>query len=400
MARILMVWELGSGMGHMDRMLVIARALRERHHDVRFALRDLSRAHSRIAAEGFMMMQTPVWLPHMGNPPRLGNYSAILASAGWLSPPGLAGLIVGWRSLFSLIKPDLIICDHAPTALLAARGQDFLTLAVGNSFEVPPVGDHFPPMAYWLEGEEERCPTYDSIVLTSCNEALKLLGDQQLKKLPDLFSHAHQAIVSLPQFNHYKGYPKNQLVLGPAFVDNVGLPAVWPNQRANQSTSKIFAYLAPTYSGFEPLMTAIKSSGITALVHAKGISAAAASRLGGSNIRFESNAIRLDEALPQAQIVVSHASLGTVCAAALAGKVQLGLPQHMEQEMVSRCLVETGAGIAVPVGSKDVNYSELLRRLTTDPKFALAAKELQTQNADQSASLTGKMAAQWIESLL
>jgi UDP:flavonoid glycosyltransferase YjiC (YdhE family) len=178
------------------------------------------------------------------------------------------------------------------------------------------------------------------------------------------------------------------------------LPALWPNQSADQSASKIFAYLAPTHSGFEPLMRAIKSSQITALVHAKGISAAAASSLGGPNIRFESNAIRLDEVLPQAQIVISHASLGTVCAAALAGKVQLGLPQHMEQEMVGRRLVETGVGIAVPVGSKDVNYSELLRRLSTDPNFPAAAKELQAKNTNQTATLTGKRAAQWIESLL
>jgi UDP-N-acetylglucosamine transferase subunit ALG13 len=403
MARVLMVWEMGSGMGHMDRMLITARALRDRGHEVRIALRDLSRAHTRIAADGFMMMQTPVWLPQMGNPPRLGNYAAVLASAGWLSPVGLAGLVVGWRSLFALNQPDLIICDHAPTAILASRGSGILTLAMGNSFELPPLGDNFPAMAYWVAGEHALCPTYDSVLLGSCNKALEILGEPPLAKLTDLFAHTHQALVSMPEFNHYAGYRTDTKMLGPAYIDNVGIAPVWPVDVTTPERPKIFAYLSPTYFGFEPLMHAIKASGLVSLIHAKGISAQVAARLGGSNMRFESTAVRMDEVLKMASIVVSHASLGTVCAAALAGKIQLGLPQHTEQEMVSRRLIETGVGLAVPStnqGTQSVDFGKILQRLINEPSFAVSAKALAQKSIGLSSSNTGDGAVEWIESFL
>jgi hypothetical protein len=409
MARVLMVWEMGSGMGHMDRMLITARALRDRGHEVRIALRDLSRAHTRIAADGFMMMQTPVWLPQMANPPRLGNYAAVLASAGWLSPIGLAGLVVGWRSLFTLNQPDLIICDHAPTAILASRGSSILTLAMGNSFELPPLGNNFPAMAYWVEGEQAHCATYDSVLLSSCNKALKILGEAPLGKLTDLFAHTHQALVSMPEFNHYPAHQSDVKMLGPAYIDNVGIAPVWPADVSQPERPKIFAYLSPTYAGFEPLMHAIKASGHAALIHAKGISAQSAGRLGGLNMRFESTAVRMDEVLKLADIVVSHASLGTVCAAALAGKIQLGLPQHTEQEMVSRRLIESGVGLAVPAithtaqttqATQGVDFGKLLQRLINEPSFAISATALAQKSIGLSSSNTGDKAVEWIESFL
>jgi UDP:flavonoid glycosyltransferase YjiC (YdhE family) len=383
----------------MDRMLVVARALRQRGHEVRLALKDLSRAYNRIAADGFTMMQSPVWLPQMTNPPRLGNFSAILASAGWLNSPGLAGLITGWRTLFDLNQPDAIICDHAPTAILSARGLGVPTFALGNSFEVPPIQKHFPPMAYWLTGEAAQCTAYDARLLGPTNEALAIVGDPPLRSMTALFEGVHQGVVSIPELTHYLTYPVGTAMLGPAFVDDVGQAPNWP-LGATPEGKKIFAYVSPTYHGFEALMAAMKASGLSTLVHAKGISPQAAERLGGATMRLEVNALRMDQVLQDADIIVSHASVGVASAAALAGKIQLGLPQHMEQEMVSRRLVQTGAGLAVPVGTKDADFKGLLARLMGETQFAQAALKLAQQCVGLSPSLTGERAADFVESVI
>jgi UDP:flavonoid glycosyltransferase YjiC (YdhE family) len=399
MARVLMVWELGSGMGHMDRMLICARALRLRGHEVRMALKDLSRAHHRIAADGFMMMQSPVWLPQMANPPRLANFAAILASAGWLNSPGLAGLVTGWRSLFDLNQPDAIICDHAPTAILAARGRPTPVFAVGYSFEVPPVQKYFPAMNYWNAEEEAHCASYDARVLAPTNEALALLGDPPLQRLTALFDDVHQAIVSIPELAHYPQYPPGTKMFGPAFVDDIGQTPHWPPS-ATSGTPKVFAYVAPTYGGFDALIAAIKASGFCAIIHAKGLSPQAVERLNCPTVLFEANALRMAEVLREADIVISHASVGTVSAAALAGKIQLGLPQHMEQEMVGRRMVQSGIGLAVPVGTKGADFKQLLQRLHTEPHFAQAARELAHQSKGFSSHLTGERVADFVESVI
>lgn len=121
------------------------------------------------------MGQAPIWLPHMANPPRLGNYASVLAAAGWLDPAGLAALVCAWRTWLDLLQPDLLIADHAHTALLAARGRGLPVWAVGNSFELPPPGAHFPEMAWWDPAAEARCADDDARLLLSTNQALALL---------------------------------------------------------------------------------------------------------------------------------------------------------------------------------------------------------------------------------
>lgn len=396
MARILFAWELGSGLGHLDRMLVSARALRARGHDLRFALRDLSRAHLRLGSEGLAFGQAPVWLPTLGKPPRLNNFSAVLAAAGWLDPQGLAGLITGWQQLFDLHRPDLLICDHAPTALLASRGQPFATHMVGNSFEVPPAGEHFPALAFWNPDERAHCAASDALLLASTNQALALHGRDPLARLTGLMAHARQLIVSLPELAHYDGYPPGTAFLGPSYVGDSGLAPDWPAGDG----ARAFVYLAPTHQDFDAVMAALRHHGLRALVFARGLSADAASRLGWPGARFETQPLRVDATLAGADLVISHGSLGTVTAASLAGKPQLALPNHMEQLMVSRRLDLAGIGLATQPRSQGNDYIGLIGQLIAEPRFGAAARALAQRHAGATPGATGERLADLLTAAL
>jgi UDP:flavonoid glycosyltransferase YjiC (YdhE family) len=407
MSRILAAWEMGANMGHIDRLLMTARALRARGHEVVFALRDLSRAHGRVAAEGFAVLQAPVWLPRLTHPPRLGNYANVLAAAGWLDAPGLAGLLGAWRQLLALVQPQVLICDHAPTALLASRGWPGLAVwAIGNSFEVPPPGPHFPSMLLDDPADNARCPQYDAALLAPANQALALLGLPPLARLTDLFAHAHPALASVPELGHYSGYPEGTCWAGPSYVGDAGVAPQWPAGEGPRA----FVYLSPTHVGFRPLVEALHAQGVRALVHAKGLSAEAAARLAGEQgrVRFEPQPVQVDPAVAQADVVVSHASLGLTSAALVAGKPQLVLPTHAEQGMVARRVVHAGIGLALPVrqdglappgaaASSPPEPLPLLRRLLAEPTFARAAQALAQRHAGATPARTAQRLADLIE---
>jgi UDP:flavonoid glycosyltransferase YjiC (YdhE family) len=397
MSRILAVWEMGANLGHIDRMLTAARALRDRGHEVRFLLRDLARAHGRLADEGIAFGQAPIWLPRMANPPRLANYAAVLAAAGWLDAPGLAALLLAWRDAFALARPDVVLCDHAPTALLALRGLGIRTWAIGNGFEVPPVRDCFPPLALDNPAEAARCPGYDATVLPVANQALALVGSAPLARLPDLFSGIDKALVTLPELSHYgQGYGADVHWAGPAYVGDVGQAPTWPAGPG----PRVFAYLDPVHAAFDATMAALRDSGVAALVHAKGLSPQAAQRLGGPRLHFEASPLKVDEAVAGADLVVSHASLGVATAAALGGKPQLVLPSHAEQSMVARRLVEAGVARQVPLGQKDTPVRPLLDALLNEPRHAEAARALATRHAGATPRRTGETLANLIEATL
>lgn len=395
MSRILAVWEMGANLGHIDRLLVTARALRARGHEVRFLLRDLSRAHGRVAAEGFAMGQAPVWLPRLAHPPRLGNFAGVLAAAGWLDAPGLAGLLAGWRDAFALARPDAVLCDHAPTALLALRGTGITTWVLGDSFVLPPPGLHFPPL---LDDPQEpaRCAAYDATVLAPTNCALALLGDPPLSRLTDLFVPPHKALLSLPELAHFDGYLAGTEWVGPSYAGDVGAEPLWPQGDG----PRVFAYLDPAHAEFNKTMVALKALNVRALVHAKGLAPEAAQRLSGPRLRFEPAPLLMDRTVAGADVVLSHASLGTATAAALAGKPQLLLPSQPEQALVARRLVQSGLALQVVLGRAGVDVQALLARLLHEPAFADAARTLAARHAGANPQRTAERLAALVQATL
>lgn len=388
-----MVWEMGANMGHIDRLLLTARALRSRGHEVSFVLRDLSRAHGRVAAEGFAIGQAPVWLPKLANPPPLGSYTTVLAAAGWLDAQGLAGLISGWRRWYEVLRPDVLICDHSPTALLAARGLDMAVWAIGTSFELPPRGDYFPPMAYWEPGAGARGAADDALLLPMANDALARHGLAPLARLTDLFTGCHQAIASLPELAHYDGYDPDMPFCGPTYVGDSGVEPVWPGGTG----PKVFAYLNPTHTEFTRVIQALRELGVRALVHARGLSAAAAQQLGGPQLHFAAQPVKMDAALAEADLVVSHGGLGTATAAVLAGKPQLAIANHMEQLMTGRRLFTQGLGLVVPPGAPSPDWRRLMRQLLDEPRFAAAARVVAKRHHGETASGTAERLADRVE---
>jgi UDP:flavonoid glycosyltransferase YjiC (YdhE family) len=359
-------------------------------------LRDVSRAHSRLVPEGIGFGQAPVWLPRLANVPRLGNYANVLVSAGWLDPAGLASLILAWRQAIAEARPDVVVCDHAPTALLALRARPELPVwAVGSSFELPPLGASFPTMSDAPQ-DEPRAAAYDAVVLPEVNRALALLGEAPLGRLPDLFSGARIALVGLPELAHYtRAYGADVMWSGPLYEGDKGVEPNWPSGPG----ARIFAYLEPGHPAFEATVQALNRLQIRTIVHAKGLAPQAALRLAGRWVRFEPSPVKVDTAVAQSDGVISHASSGMVTAAALAGKPQLVLPNHAEQGMVARRLLALGAGVQVLPAELPMDMTQPLRKLLSED-LCSAAQALATRYSGKSAGQTADHLADQIAASL
>src|SRR5438445_13046775 len=122
MSRILYAWELGTGYGHLGSVLPLAVRLRARGHEVVFARRDLTPPERFLGRRGFALLQAPVWLSERRGLDLPVSYAEMLANFGFLDRAGLTGMVKAWRQLYALVQPDLLVIDHAPTALLAVRG--------------------------------------------------------------------------------------------------------------------------------------------------------------------------------------------------------------------------------------------------------------------------------------
>src|SRR5471032_621470 len=123
MSRILFSWELGGNLGHITSLVMLARALRARGHEVAFALKHLRGAAGLLKQHGFAFFQAPVVQARAADLPRdPASYAEIMLLHGFGDAEGLIAATLAWRNLFGLLRPDLIVFDHSPSALFAARG--------------------------------------------------------------------------------------------------------------------------------------------------------------------------------------------------------------------------------------------------------------------------------------
>ncbi|WP_156302291.1 hypothetical protein [Methylogaea oryzae] len=117
----------------------VARKLREMGHEVILIVRELHDMETLLRGQGFALLQAPIWLrshPELGQSPL--NYSDILARHGYLAAEGLMSLMRAWLGLWSLLRPDLIVAEYAPTALLSARAAAVPAVMLGTGFYSPP----------------------------------------------------------------------------------------------------------------------------------------------------------------------------------------------------------------------------------------------------------------------
>ncbi len=380
MSRILYAWELGDGFGHVTAFRPLALELRQRGHEVTLIVRDLPRAHVFLGRHGFPTYQAPIWL-HESSVPVAVNYSELLFGFGFLNEQSLMGLVRGWHGLFEHIDPDLLLIDHAPTALLAARAWSGKRALFGTGFYSPPRRHPLPSFRPWLKIQPERLAESDRRVLEVVNRVVNRLGGEPLVGMADLFQADEDFLCTFRELDHYPGR-ESVRYWGPICTTDEGTPPEWPAGRG----AKILAYLLPTYRDFE---TALRSLAElpqrTLVVHTPRQNQDGIRQRGrSSNIAFSPGLVKMARAVEECDLVMCHAGHGTVALALLTGRPLLLLPIDVEQVLTSRNVVTYGAGKMVNVDSRNPPYWRLISEILGNPAYAERASAFAEAHRDFS----------------
>ena len=330
MARVLLAWELGANLGHVAIMLALAKELRERGHQAVFALRDLSNA-LLLARERFAFFAAPA----RGGPGRRGaypSYAAMLAGEVFPSAGATLAGALAWRSIFRAVRPDLLIADHAPGALLAARGLGFPVAAFGVPFSVPVVGRALPTFG---GGDSQR---EDERLLGRLNGALAALRAPQLGAASDLYRVDATMVRGVPETDCFAPRPDDDYVSTSTADAGAAVPE-WPSATG----ARVLAYLRPG-PWLEPACEALASRSSSAIACVPGLDEKAASKLQRTGIHVARELCRFSTLIEQSDIVLCHGSHNTTVAAVLAGKPLVLLPTYVEQFLTSARIVAAGAG--------------------------------------------------------
>ncbi len=339
MARILIAWELGEALGHLARALRLALRLRERGHEVVQVLKHLPEPGGLAGVPGVLCLPAPP-LRQSAPPDGIGpvNYADLLRCCGYADAAELATRLTRWRGLLDRTRPDVLLADHAPTALLAARMGGIAHLAAGNGFAVPPRVDPWPSIRPWQAVDTGRLHAAERALDHVVDAALARLGCAERVRVRELFG-TQDVLDTFPELDHYDPRPGVNYA-GPILYSAASQPLAWRRSEG----SRVLAYLRTPMPGFGSLVKGLADSGAEVLCVVPGLPADVARGLATRRMRIACVPVAFPALLREASLAVGYGSSGFATEALLAGVPVLSRPRHVEQALFARRIAALNAG--------------------------------------------------------
>lgn len=380
-----MAWELGAHLGHLTRLRPVAAALKARGHAISFALRDVMGARALLPPALGRVYQAPLAIN--ATPQPAWTMADVLVSCGHGDADHLAGLVAAWQSLIDASDCDVVIADHAPTALLAARAAGVPAVHIGHGFSVPPRLSPLPVFRDWAPPPATHAAAVDAQVLRQVNTVLRDAGAAPLERLCDLFYPERTLLCTWPELDHYGGLGRSAgEYLGPDCEYAPGAEPAWPTGTG----PRVLAYLRRSHPGHAEVLQALADTGLPTLCYLPG---GGAHPVSAPTLRISHQPLDLRRALPHCSLLICHAGQATLAQALRLGIPVLMLPEHAEQHLIARQVERSGAGVNAAMQAQPVAYGPLISSMVrANGSHAEAARALaRRHSASDPVVLTARV---------
>ena len=396
MSTILFAWQLGAGLGHLLRMKPLAEGLADSGHRVFMVARNLPRAAKVYARLGVDLLQSPAKSEGPCLFRRGYSFAHLLANVGFGTLAEIFGLVAAWRNLFELVQPDLIVFDHSPAALLAARGFPARRVLIGSGYCCPPDtyplaktrADVSPDEAVKAQCDEDR-------MLHRVNAILKFRMQPTLERLGQLYGDVDECfLTTFEELDHYPGR-SGAMYWGP-INGSGGKSPDW----AAADGKRIFAYLKP-FPMLTDLLEMLNERKYPTVIYPDGIDQGIQGRYESETLHFAKERLSMADVGQQCDLAILNAGHGATCDILLAGKPILQVPLQAEQELMAKNIERLGAGQTISARLQDQPRMEhALDDLLNNPSYTQAAQRFAARYANFDAKVQQAQMLQRVLELL
>ena len=330
MPHVVFAWEIGSGLGHLTPIASLGDAFARRGHRVTAIVPNGGPGRGLLAPLEIDVVELPSNPAPQRSFPVSLNYTANLLKNGFWHGPTVAGRLDAWRALLNRLEPDLLVCDHAPGALLASRGARFPKAAIGTGFTLPPLSTPMPCVQPWFRIPADRLAATDRDFLDTVNPVLRHAGLAVLPTAASLFDGLERFLYVEPELDHYPGRSGDTYLGGIEPTQSFFLPEAPPERERG-----VFVYLSATNRFLEPVLNALKAREVPVDAYIAGNASANIEPLQAPNIRYLHTPVDLKRVASRCRLAITHG--GTLSASLLlkGGARLLICPEDLEKAVLA-----------------------------------------------------------------
>lgn len=366
----MIAWELGNNFGHLLRDLEIARLLREIGHQVIFVVCDTRIASLILTPNRFTYLQAPrTVITNYKNRNPAVNYSDLLLHLGWNDSESVHGAISAWKNIYLLTKPDIIIADHAPTAIFTALLLKIPYSLLGTGFEIPPESQPLPPFFPLNPDSQASAIFAEKKVLDTINTTCHRSRNKPVRQISEFFCTPRKILATFPELDHY-GERLQTYYSGVFYGSEIGKTVEW----FESTQTKVLVYLRSSVTNFRNILSSIKSLNYQAICCIPDISHEDETKLSSKTIKISREPLNLDKLTKTSDIAVGYGSLGFSSQCFQAGVPMILMPHVLEQVICSDRMEKAGIAIHLPAADRSFERCEhALQILVHDDKFKKAS---------------------------
>jgi hypothetical protein len=308
----------------------------------------------------------------------LPSFTHLLARQCFTNVDELAMHLRVWRNMFDLVRPDLVLFEHSPTALIAAHSYRFKKIVVGNGFTVPPAQAEGATTPFASFPTTSNTPAVqqgllhdDAEVLKLINLSLPLVGAPALASMHAIYAQADAVfLMTWPVLDQF-GARANEAYIGIEPPQRRAEPE-WPGGHG----PKVFGYLQ-LFPALETLLQDLTTAQVCALLYIRGLPAELRRKWTGPQLQFADQPVDLSSVAKQSDWVINHGNHSTSAHFLASGVPQLMIPLYQEQLFLAQNLAQEGA--ALIAYQDQASFAPVVTELHLQPKYRLHAKRLALQ---------------------
>ena len=394
MARIMFTWELGGGLGHLVAYRDLIDRLLERGHDVSFISRNVEKARAIYGSRGVHVEASPYDITPVAQRIRQANsYPQVIFNCGFHDPCLVRIRVDRWRGIMSRLRPDVLIADYSPTALLANRTGGIPSVMAGVGFYTPPQSHPIPPYRYWMATDMTALERSEQQVVDNINTAMRGLDVSPVTSVAETHLTDDLFLRMFAEFDPYRERDATAY-LGSFPHRGFGVEPVWPRGDG----PRVFAYLRPAKTT-QAALAALQKVNARVCLYGPGLDQAQIDASGLGSVHLSPKPVEFLSVVGESDAVVSYGSCNTVAQAALLGKPQLAFPFNLETYLTGRRLEILGAGLSAPEWEPG-DIAAKLNAVLTQRTFKRGAEQFAAKYADGSLGLQTQQMVERVHRLL